>query len=278
MRASQIKVFSLNHPRKKNDDKPQKTEQKSEFEDETIQVETNLVVTDVLVLNEKRNIIAGLKKEDFVVIEDDIPQDIWIFSFGENTPVSCSIVLIIDYSGSQLPYINDSVEAAKMLVDKLNPQDKMAIVTDDVKLLVEFTNDKNLLKKELDSLRKKALSGDHGRSEQFSALLAVLNEMFNDEVNRPIIIFQTDGDEFPFLKPMWERWRKFYTEKNFGFSDIKELIERKRATIYLELAQDSLYNPLWDLEGDVGRCRSRRAFKRRFKPLNQSAVGFQSIA
>jgi len=24
--------------------------------------------------------------------------------------------------------------------------------------------------------------------------------------------------------------------------------------IYLELAQDSLYHPLWDLEGDVGRC------------------------
>jgi len=23
---------------------------------------------------------------------------------------------------------------------------------------------------------------------------------------------------------------------------------------YLELAQDSLYHPLWDLEGDVGRC------------------------
>ena len=45
--------------------------------------------------------------------------------------------------------------------------------------------------------------------------------------------------------------------------------------LYLELAQDSLYNPLWDLEGDVGRCRRRRAFKRRFKPLNQSAVGFQ---
>ncbi len=53
---------------------------------------------------------------------------------------------------------------------------------------------------------------------------------------------------------------------------------RFRHSVYLELAQDSLYHPLWDLEGNVGRCRRRRAFKRRFKPLNQSPVGFRCIA
>ena len=58
-------------------------------------------------------------------------------------------------------------------------------------------------------------------------------------------------------------------------SSSKELASKQAISCYLELAQDSLYHPLWDLEGDVGRCRRRRAFKRRFKPLNQSAVGFQ---
>jgi len=232
---SKLKNFgsSLKKHEKKSDANSKDKEKKNGFaEEETIQVETNLVVNDILVLNQKGNLIAGLKKDDFVVTEDGIPQDIGIFSYGENTTMPRSIVLIIDYSGSQLPYINNSIEAAKILVDKLSPQDRMAIVTDDVKLLVQFTNDKTLLKKELESLRKKALSGSSGRSEQFSALLAVLNEMFDTEDTRPIIIFQTDGDEFPFLKPIWERWRKYYTEKNFGFDDIKETIERKRATIY----------------------------------------------
>jgi|GEM_PF-4218826 len=48
--------------------------------------------------------------------------------------------------------------------------------------------------------------------------------------------------------------------------------------VYLELAQDSLYNPLWDLERRCRAPRSRRAFQTAFPPLNQSPVGFQSIA
>lgn len=48
-----------------------------------------------------------------------------------------TIVLIIDYSGSQLPFIKNSVAAAKVLVDKLGPKDLMAIVTDDVELLLD---------------------------------------------------------------------------------------------------------------------------------------------
>jgi len=41
-----------------------------------------------------------------------------------------SIILIIDYSPSQFAYIKDSIEAAKVLVDKLKPRDRMAVVTD----------------------------------------------------------------------------------------------------------------------------------------------------
>ena len=47
-------------------------------------------------------------------------------------------MLIIDYSSSQRPYIENSIAAAKTLVDKLRPNDQMAIVTDDVELKVEL--------------------------------------------------------------------------------------------------------------------------------------------
>ena len=83
-------------------------------------------------------------------------------------------MLIIDYSGSQLPYLQNSIKAAKTLVDKLALRDRMALVSDDVELLVDFTQDKGKLKKSLDALRKKAADNRPGRSEQYGALFATL--------------------------------------------------------------------------------------------------------
>ena len=88
-----------------------------------------------------------MTKEDFIVKEDSNLQQVATLSLGDNKNLSRSIVLIIDYSPSQLPYIRTSIEAAKVLVDKLNPKDRMALVTDDVKLLADFTSDKQVLKR-----------------------------------------------------------------------------------------------------------------------------------
>ncbi len=122
---------------------------------ETIRIKTDLVVNDVLVTDQNGKMITDLKKDDFVVTENGAPQTIEMFSAGENTSVPRSIVLIIDCGAPQAPYLKTSIQAAKLLVDKLSPNDKMAIVTVDVKLRTDFTQDKILLKKTLDSLEKK---------------------------------------------------------------------------------------------------------------------------
>ncbi|HYV13533.1 MAG TPA: hypothetical protein VE980_21695 [Pyrinomonadaceae bacterium] len=96
-------------------------------------------------------------------------------------------------------------------MDQLGPHDRMAIVTDDVDLLVDFTNDKRALKKGLESLLERnrgaksflGVGGKRqrfGRSAQFSALMATLNEAFDDEDQHPVIVFQTDGDELEYLR------------------------------------------------------------------------------
>ncbi len=224
--------------KEKNNPKVQKVEDEIDDE-ETIRIKTDLVVSDVLVVNQKGNVILGLEQSDFIVTEDGVPQEIKIFSFGENATIPSSIVLIIDYSGSQTAFIKNSIEAAKNLVDKLAPQDRMAIVTDDVKLLVNFTKDKALLRKELDNLGKKPFKRKFGRSEQFTALVATLNEMFDEEDIRPIVIFQTDGDELFSLKGAEKMPPSYYQrkyggipQKNFSFEDIYELVNKSRATIY----------------------------------------------
>lgn len=222
------------------DSKNKKKNSENTNEDETIRIETNLVVCDVLVLDKQGRAIQGLKQSDFIVAEDDNRQEISIFSLGDDAKIPRSFVLILDYSGSQFPYIENSVEAAKILVDKLNTKDMMAIVTDDVELLQEFTKDKILLKEKLEELKRKALRRKFGASQQYSALLATLNEMFDEEDVRPIIIFQTDGDQYrlipskntpsPKTSAASIQAQKFYS--SFTFEELRSAVEKSRATIY----------------------------------------------
>src|SRR4030095_551092 len=173
---------------------------------DVIRFDTTLVASSLLVTDRQGRPIRGLTANDFTINEDGVPRQVGHFFLGDNVNRPRSVVLIIDYSRSQFPYINDSIEAAKVFVDKLGPRDRIAVVTDDVELLVDFTNDKTVVKKRLDSLveRNKGSKGflgigdkhtHFGRSAQYSALMATLKEAFDDEDERPIIVFQTDGDE-----------------------------------------------------------------------------------
>jgi VWFA-related protein len=228
-------------------------EQEGDSDEEVVRIETSLVVCDVLVLDAKGRPVQGLTPGDFVVNEDGRPQHISTFSLGDGVTVPRTVVLIIDYSRSQLPFIKSSVEAAKALVDKLGPRDRMAVVTDDVELLAGFTGDKNELRSRLESLGERATSGRRlGRSAQYSALMATLREAFDEEDLRPIVIFQTDGDELnllrdspnrpPSLRPgmspeaqeglsrVIQSFRDNMRE--FSLGDVFKSAERSRATIY----------------------------------------------
>jgi len=231
---------------------------------DVIRIDTSLVSCELLVVDKQGNAVTGLTAADFSVAEDDTPQKVEHFFKGDNVSIARTIVLIIDYSGSQFPYLKNSVAAAHIMVDKLGPKDRMAIVTDDVELLVDFTDDKKKLKDGLDELldrtkvKKRFLRGTQlriGRSMQYSALMATLNEAFDEEDVRPIIIFQTDGDEALFLRnppvvmsppvglqgdalvkaqESFQFHLKELKEKvtEFSLEDIYRAVERSRATIY----------------------------------------------
>lgn len=250
---------------------PQKNESSSQAshtstDDDVVRIETSLVTTDVLVTDRQGRPVRNLKPTDFAISEDGVPQQIGHFVLAGDTNISRSIVLIIDYSRSQFPYITDSIEAAKVFVDKLGPYDQMAIVTDDVELLVDFTGDKRELKKGLDSLvaRNKGSKGflgvgnrrpQFGRSAQYSALMATLNEAFDDEDRSPVIVFQTDGDEIEYLRNsiivhevppglspelraevQEEIEQKIKLQRagmtEFSLDDVYRAVEKSRATIY----------------------------------------------
>ncbi|MGI8786196.1 MAG: VWA domain-containing protein [Pyrinomonadaceae bacterium] len=190
-------------------------------DDEVVKIDTSIVINDVQVLDKKGKDVKGLKKKNFVITEDNVPQEIESFALGDDAAIPRSIVLIMDYSGSQKSYIDTSVEAAKTLVDKLNPRDRIAVLTDDVRMLSSFTSDKELLKKRLDTLKTLSSTKKFGASQQYSALHAALSKLFGDEDVRPIVIFQTDGDEIYWLP-----------KRGFTFEDILKAAEKARVTIY----------------------------------------------
>jgi hypothetical protein len=70
-----------------------------------------------------------------------------------------------------------------------------------------------------------------GASEQYDALLATLNEIFDNEDTRPIIIFQTDGDQLDALKD-GQGMGSFSFSRRYGFKDLLTAAEKSRATVY----------------------------------------------
>ncbi len=210
-------------------------------EEDPVRIETSLVVCPVMVFDRQGRAVQGLGREDFAVTEEGRPQVVGTLTPGDDVSVPRSIVLVMDYSGSMRPFMKTSVEAAKRLVDQLGPRDRMAVVTDDVKLLVEFTADKAELKSKLETLKGKAEHHDAmsgwgtGHSLQYTALLATLREMFDDEDVRPVIIFQTDGDELAILRKSSdadERPPRGLPAREPTLAEIFKAAERSRATIY----------------------------------------------
>jgi VWFA-related protein len=213
---------------------------------EAIRLETLFVVLDVLVTDAASGFITDLQKDDFIVTEDGKPQQIATFALGAAMCNTCealprSIILILDCSGSERAYLEASIDAAKKLVSQLAPTDEMAIVTDSVALVTDFTRDKARLIAALDLLKARSQKS-RSRSLQFSALLASLKELVKGEGARSIIIFQTDGDEAPTLRDQAgaDNFAWNMPERKYGLADIYKAAAASPATIYSIIPSDRL--------------------------------------
>ena len=146
--------------------------------DYRIRVNSDLVLTNVVVRDRQGNLVRGLSKDDFTIFEDGKPQRIATFDFenvdqlatagaagptvsgtaaplkiiGVNQPVNKEelknhrlIVLFFDFSAMEEDDIDRAVGAAQKYVDKqMSPADLVAIVSLSSSMRVDqdFTNDK----------------------------------------------------------------------------------------------------------------------------------------
>ena len=275
--------------------KPPKARETKSDEVEVIRVETTLVISDVIVLDRSGRPVPGLSRQDFVVTEDDRQQEVAMFSLGDDPEVPRAIVLVIDYSLNQSGFLQASIEAAKTLLAGLSPRDKLAIVTDEIELLSDFETDRQKLKDKLDSLKKRpafprpTLVPDPDRwlrrGAHFSALLATLNEAFDERDHRPIIIFQANGNEASMLqnsilappplppdnlpgterKQAEEHYRRMKrhealisNRRQFSLDDVYKAAEKSRATIYTIIPGYRLLGVARDQQIKLANLWSRR--------------------
>jgi VWFA-related protein len=118
--------------------------------DDVVKTDVDLVVFDATVLQKKTGrIVGGLKKEDFALTEDGVPQQITHFS---QNSLPLSVLLLIDRGGCLDPFGENVRRAARDALAHLKPSDEVAVMAyhDSVNLVQEFTRDRALVSDALD--------------------------------------------------------------------------------------------------------------------------------
>lgn len=106
-----------------------------------VHISVNLVMVDATVKTKDGQIMANLKKSDFEVLEDDVVQNLEVFSRDE-LPLNLAIVL--DLSDSMEPFLQPLRDSMTSALAALKPEDQVALFTfsSHVQLRVFLTDDK----------------------------------------------------------------------------------------------------------------------------------------
>ena len=168
--------------------KPKKIEGMPDY---SIKVDVPLVNVDVLVTTKDGQFIPGLKKENFRVFEDGVPQNISNFNQSQ-APITA--VLLIEYASTNFNYMYDALNASYTFASGLKPDDWIAVVSYDMKpqILTDFTQDKRQVMGALNMLR---IPGFMERN-LFDALYDTIDRIDRLEGRKYIILISSGRDTF----------------------------------------------------------------------------------
>ena len=113
---------------------------KAEVRDgDILRTDTSLVTILANVIARNGRTAPEMRRDDFNVYEDGVQQDI---AFFEPVERPFTVVLLVDASTSVDPQLGEIVKAAKVLVDRLRPDDQLVIVTfnKQIKEVLKLTN------------------------------------------------------------------------------------------------------------------------------------------
>ncbi len=156
-------------------------------EAEVVKVDVDLVTIDALVLQKNTaRVVGGLKREDFLLYEDGVKQE--ITHFGQDS-LPLSVLLLIDRGGCLDPFGNVVHRAASDAVARLKPSDEVAVMTyhDTTRLLQGFTRDRALVEDALNQVPPHDEEADHCLNKLFADAADYMTKAGNP-VGRRVVI------------------------------------------------------------------------------------------
>lgn len=157
-----------------------------------ISVEVPVVQVDVVVTDNRGNYVTGLKKENFRILEDKVPQQITNFA---PTEAPITIVILMEFSKLGYEYFAyKSVGAAYDFLRQLKQDDYAALVSFDIKprLEVDFTKNKNEIQQHLARMYFPGFS----ESNVFDAVVDTLDRLEDVKGKKSILLLASGIDTF----------------------------------------------------------------------------------
>ncbi|MCP3981663.1 MAG: VWA domain-containing protein [bacterium] len=154
--------------------------------------QVRLVLVPVLVTRGRGRIVKNLKREDFRLLEDSVPQEIRYFGAERNQSISLAFLLDISGSMGQLHKLDDAKEAIRIFLEQLQAGDRYALVTfsdGEVRWNTEFTPDRERFLSALDAQQP------FGKTALFDALAATPALVDARIQGRKAIVLITDGSD-----------------------------------------------------------------------------------
>ena len=153
-----------------------------------IKVEVALVSLTATVVDRNGRPVPDLTKDDFVIYEDGVPQEIAVFG-KEDVPASVGI--LFDTSGSMVDKVDEVRDAVIHFIDTTNPADDIFVMqfSAGVYLAQDFTGDRQRLRQAIGRLRAQ------GFTALYDAIVMGLQHLQKGKHKKKALLVITDGND-----------------------------------------------------------------------------------
>jgi VWFA-related protein len=184
-------------PKKKVDEEPKKDDTPKEpkkvetMPQFSMRVSAHMVNVDVGVLTKEGMFVPGLKKENFRVYEDGVPQTVTSFN---QTQAPITAVMLVEFASNFYPFEFDAIYGSYTFAQTLKKDDWIALISYDIRprILADFTQDKRGIYEGLRGMQI-PMSAE---TNLFDALYDTIDRLETVEGRKYVILISSGRDTF----------------------------------------------------------------------------------
>jgi VWFA-related protein len=186
--------------------------------EEVVRIDTHLIHLNVRVADPSGKLLPDLKRDDFLVSENGVRQEIAHF---EPVTAPVNLVLLLDLSGSTRDRMKVMKRAARKFVDTLSPDTRIAVAAFTRKFMVvsNFTLDRKLLKDRIDDVKN-----FHSGTAFYDSMWAALDLFQEAGGKRKAVVVLTDGVDNSLSHDDYE--------PRHPFEDLLARVTQEEVTVY----------------------------------------------